>query len=293
MRKALKVILLFFIVGVCCAESVFCQLDPDEILLAGKKRPKVLLVGSWHFNYPGLDAFQVDEKKRINIHSEKRQQEIIELVDYLALFRPTKIMVESGAITGYLNYNFKEWKAGRDSLYTGERSQVGMRLVERCRLDTIYGVNDGALLMDMLYDSSIKKIGYLDSIAERHYFGGNDEMNIRYGHFYDYEDTYQLNHSLLNGFRYMNSDKVLNRYFGAYIAGGQFISDRNEGPDALSMYWMNRNLRIFRNIQRIKTSEDDRILVLFGAGHVAILKWLFECSPQYELVKFDELGFEK
>jgi hypothetical protein len=30
--------------------------DPDVILRKGEEVPKVLLVGSWHFNYPGLDA---------------------------------------------------------------------------------------------------------------------------------------------------------------------------------------------------------------------------------------------
>jgi hypothetical protein len=29
--------------------------------------------------------------------------------------------------------------------------------------------------------------------------------------------------------------------------------------------------------------------VLYGAGHVGILKWLFETSPEYRVVKFNDL----
>jgi hypothetical protein len=59
--------------------------------------------------------------------------------------------------------------------------------------------------------------------------------------------------------------------------------------DTLSTFWFNRNLRIFRLIQSIEHTEDDRILVLFGAGHMGILRYLFECTPEYELVDFDAL----
>lgn len=287
-QKSFMTLLMMLYVAVSFGQIVK-PIDPDEILLKGKNLPKVLLVGSWHFQYPGLDAHVTNEENRINIYSDRRQKELQELLDYLAQFKPTKILVESGANTGYIKHNYTEWRAGRETLMANERSQIGMRLVERFKLDTIYGVDDWPLLMDLHYDSLQTNIPYLDNIYKRHYFGGNDSIQKRYTEFYKYEEMFQLNNTILESFEFLNSDKVLNRYFGAYIAGGQFVSDEKEGPDALSMFWFNRNLRIFRNIQRIETNEDDRILILFGAGHIPILKWLFECSPEYELVKFNEL----
>ena len=291
MNKTIKntiTLLMMLALGISFGQEIK-PIDPDEILLNGAKLPKVLLVGSWHFDYPGLDSHVIKEENQINIYSDKRQKELQELLDYLALFKPTKILVESGPITGYIKHNYAEWKAGRENLMANERSQIGMRLVEKFKLDTIYGVDDWPLIMDLHYDSLLTNIPYLDSIYKRHYFGGDDSLHERYTKFYKYEETFQVNNTLLESFKFLNSDKVLNRYFGAYIAGGQFASDRKEGPDALSMFWFNRNLRIFRNIQRIKTSEEDRILILFGSGHVSILKWLFECSPEYELIKFNDL----
>ncbi|MBK8492832.1 MAG: hypothetical protein IPL49_18595 [Saprospirales bacterium] len=55
------------------------------------------------------------------------------------------------------------------------------------------------------------------------------------------------------------------------------------------MFWFNRNLLIFRNIQQIGHDGDDRILVLFGTGHVGVLKWLIESSAEYDLVEFGGL----
>jgi hypothetical protein len=290
-KSILLILFLQFIVNVNHAQ-VTPVLNPDLILTNNKPLPKVLLIGSWHFNYPGLDAHKIEEKNKINIYSEKRQKELEELLNYIAKFKPTKIMVESGPNTGYLKYNYKQWKLGKEELYASERSQIGMRLVEKFNLDTIYGVDDWPLILELNDDSSITKITYLDSILNRHYFGGNDSIQQRYSLLYSQQEKFEVSHTLLESFKYLNSEKLLNRYFGAYIAGGQFASKGNEGPDALSMFWFNRNLRIFRNIQKIETKENERILVIYGAGHIAILRWLFECSPEYQLVDFNDLGNE-
>ncbi|MEO1436014.1 MAG: DUF5694 domain-containing protein, partial [Bacteroidota bacterium] len=80
----------------------------------------------------------------------------------------------------------------------------------------------------------------------------------------------------------------LNAGYGAYL-NGEFETDNFAGADLLSVWWYNRNLRIYRKIQKIGAGPDDRVLVLFGAAHVAILKQLFECDPAFDLVKFNDL----
>ncbi len=264
--------------------------NPDFFLRKGEQVPKVLLVGSFHFNYPGLDAHKTAEEDKINIYSKKKQKELQELLNYISKFRPTKIMVEAGKNTGYLHKNYNRYKKGEQKLHASETSQIGMRLVERFNLDTIYGVDAPSLLFELHQQKdSLAKLTYIDTIFKRHYFGGEDEISKRYSEYYSYRNEISVKNTLLETFKYMNSNKVLNRGFGAYIAGGQFTSKEMEGPDALSMLWLNRNLRIFRNIQKIEHSKNDRILVIFGSGHIPILKWLFECTPEFELVKFNKL----
>lgn len=55
------------------------------------------------------------------------------------------------------------------------------------------------------------------------------------------------------------------------------------GVDWYSATWFNCNLRIFRNIQRITESPDDRILVIYGAAHVATIQQAVESSPTHRL----------
>ena len=56
------------------------------------------------------------------------------------------------------------------------------------------------------------------------------------------------------------------------------------GVDFETGRWFNRNLRIFRNIQRIQHSSDDRILLIIGREHLNLLNLFFDVSKEFELV---------
>lgn len=84
----------------------------------------------------------------------------------------------------------------------------------------------------------------------------------------------------------LNDPEYIRRSLGNYLVGHfKYASFSNDyiGADFETGRWFNRNLRIFRNIQRIETEPSDRILVIFGAGHQNLLNYLFECSPEYHL----------
>lgn len=263
--------------------------DPDSILVGGRALPKVLLVGSFHFEYYNLDAHKTGEEEQVDILSSQKQLEMQELMAYIYKFKPNKIAVESGPVTGYLMRRYEDYRNGLMPLKRDETEQIGFRVMEHFNLDTIYGVNDWPLVFD-LYDGkdSLTFRPVLDSIYENWDFKNDDEMSKRYSEYYDYDDKLALKIPLLDFFKYMNSDKALARGYGAYLTGDFKLGDKR-GADALAMHWYSRNLRIFRHLQQITTSPEDRILVLFGAGHIQILKQLFESSPEYELVKFGDL----
>lgn len=273
--------------------AVFSQsphfVHPDSLLIGERPLPKVLLVGTWHFNYPGLDAHVTEESDRMNIFSDRRQRELQELLDYIARFRPTQIAVEGGRNSGYLIRHFERWKAGTRPLDASEIDQIAVRLMDRFQLDTLYGVNAYPLLRAWGDARESRPAStYIDSLLLDEGFGGRDSISQRYHSFYAYKDQLVMAHSLLDNFLYINSDAVLNRGFGAYLVG-RFKSEDHRGPDALAMDWFDRNLRIFRNIQQIVRGPEDRVLVLFGLGHIQILNYLFECSPEFDLVPFGEL----
>ncbi|HWY33911.1 MAG TPA: DUF5694 domain-containing protein, partial [Nitrosopumilaceae archaeon] len=125
---------------------------------------------------------------------------------------------------------------------------------------------------------------YFDSIFKDYSFRANDN----YDKFFEYLTSLSTKIPLLAYFKYLNSEKVMQRTYGSYLLG-DYKLEKYRGADALATYWYDRNLRIFRNIQQLTTSPKDRILVLFGAGHVAVLDQLLICSPEYNYVKFNEL----
>lgn len=49
------------------------------------------------------------------------------------------------------------------------------------------------------------------------------------------------------------------------------------------------NLHIYTNILRIVKPTEKRILVLFGQGHIPILKHLFENNPDFEVIEVKEI----
>jgi hypothetical protein len=259
--------------------------DPDSILVQGRKLPEVLLVGTFHFSYPDLDAHKTQKRQRVDILSEQKQKEVAELVEYISRFRPNKIVVEAAENTGFITNSFRNYLAGKEKMRRSEIAQIGFRLMERFGIDTVYGC-DAIPLATGLYESEGSSVfqKVLDSI----YKDWDFTTQANYKQLYDYEDSMMNKVPLIQYFLWRNSEKVSKRGFGAYLTE-DFKLGETRGADALSMHWYNRNLRIFRNIQRITTSAEDRILVLFGAGHVDILRTLFESTPEYKLIPFTNL----
>lgn len=262
--------------------------DPDSILIDGPL-PKVLLVGTFHFAYYDLDAHVTAKERRVNVKEPKRQKEMEELVEYIARFKPTAIAVEAGPNTSWLMKRYEAYERSDSLTHADEMDQIGFRLMKRFGIDTIYGVDAGTLLGD-LWDSPDSAVLHpiLDSIYAEWDFTSDDAVSQRYKAYYNANDAYRADHTLLQSFRMMNADKTLDRDFGAYLAG-DFKLGKYRGADGLAMHWYARNLRIFRNIQELHLGPSDRLVVIYGAGHMGILKHLFECSTEFELVKFGDL----
>ena len=278
---------LFVFMGTACA--LFAQSSPDSILVGDRQLPQVLLVGTFHFAYPNLDAHKVAEEDQVDVKSQEKQAEVRELLDYLARFKPTKIVVESGENTGYLMRRYERWLAGEEELKRNERDQLGIRLMHRMGLDTIYGCDAGSILNDVMQDERFSEIRPIfEEMFADYDWKSDDPYDALYNEFYDYETELEKQLTLLEVFKYMNRADVIRRGHGAYLIG-DFRLGESIGPDFLSLYCYNRNLRIFRNIQRLDIQPTDRVLVLVGAGHLGILKQQFEASPELELIDFSDL----
>lgn len=112
--------------------------DPMEFI--GKHKPKATVLGVFHFNNPGLDDYK--PKYGVDIFSSKRQAELANLIENVAEYNPTKILVEvarkesdsllNHKYTNYLNGTF-DISDKADEIY-----QIGFRLAKKLGHDRIY-----------------------------------------------------------------------------------------------------------------------------------------------------------
>lgn len=248
-----------------------------------KQKAKVLVVGTFHFDYPGLDGHKTIPEDQIDVLKEPKKSEVSELVAYIKKFKPTKIAIEANPGWNAME-KFNEYKAGNRNEERDERYQLAMRVASDLALDTLYSVNSYSLSRDLYTKDSI----YLKKITGDVNWDYEDPLWKGFEDWMAYDDKLVPKMNLTDYFKYINSPEAHEYGYGIYLLGN-FKSENNQGADHLSIWWYNRNLRIFRNIIGITQSPEDRIMVIMGNGHAAILRNLFEASPEYEFVEFDSL----
>ena len=266
--------------------------QPDKILLSGDRQPtKVLLLGTFHFGYPNLDGHKTDSAKFIDVKSPQRQKEIEELAEVIKRFQPTRIYVESSD-QPWIDSLYREYLAGNYKLGRNEIYQLGFRVGKQMNLSQIYAVDTWPFSSEFE-----KKYTWIDSLwndakpvdqVRDNYWGS------KYKAMYDTGDSLELGLTMLENFLWMAEPSTLQRMHGHYLASSfstaEFPgSNGQQGPDALSIWWYNRNLRIFNNILRTQPKSNDRIMVLFGNGHMPIMKHCFYSSPEFEVVELKTL----
>jgi len=99
-----------------------------------------------------------------------------------------------------------------------------------------------------------------------------DALMATFGAEVKQEQDFLESHSVLEMLQYLNSDSMVAREVAQYYAVVPFgESGDYAGPDLLAL-WYERNIRIYHNIAALLESPDDRILVIYGAGHLGWLR---------------------
>src|SRR5919108_2938915 len=123
-------------------------MSTDEDLFLGRPTAKIMLLGTFHFHDPGLDAHR--PKFTLDVFSERRQREIADVVERLAAFAPTKVAVEpwreyqediDGYYQAYLRGEFEQvpdrWLTPANEIF-----QLGFRLAQRLGHAKVYCVGE-------------------------------------------------------------------------------------------------------------------------------------------------------
>jgi hypothetical protein len=259
-------------------------------IVAGEEsapRPQVLLLGTFHFANPGLDAHK--PKYTFDVFSPRGQAEIEEVLQRLLEFAPTKVLVERGsAQQDGVDAWYRGYRDGNFPDNPNEILTIGFELARRLGHERVHGFDaSGASLPSAPATSAelaakAAAMGLADAVEPAFY--------ARYRQAYAAEDEVAEQLTLRQRLRMMNHPDRLRLSHGAYFFWSGFqVADGTEfpGPDGFLSMWHNRNVRMFSTIQRLANAPGERVLVVVGAGHVPILQHCVQACPTLEWVPVD------
>jgi len=244
------------------------------VLAQQKKRVKVLLLGTFHFDNPGLDVAKFQDA---NILSAKRQKEVQEVNTALEAFAPDKIFIEATpSMQSATDSSLAAYKAGKKELEAPEIQQLAFRLAKELNHATLYGVDyrDAQFPFDSLMKSAAE--------ANQTQITSHVQKTI--------ENIQQsFNEALHNStiremlLRENNETaiKFQHEFYLKLLSAGKF---GNHVGSYLVSEWWRRNMVIYENILKQLNGKEERILVLFGSGHTAVLNELMKFNSEIELV---------
>jgi hypothetical protein len=258
---------LFF----CCA----ALLTLGSVKAQNNQPVKVLLLGVFHFDNPGLD---VAKFKNADILSAERQKEVLEVVNKLKTFAPDKIFIEASPESqSKIDSQLMQYKAGKFTLGSGEAQQLGFRLAKELNLSTLYGIDyrDADFPFDSLMKSAASAgqtplIDWVTKMIDSIQTAFNAALQkSTVGEMLAWENSLQANHEGV-GF-----------YFKLLPAG----KPGNHVGSYLTSEWWRRNMIIYENILKTLNGNEKKIVVIFGAGHTALLNEMMKFNSNIELVK--------
>ncbi len=242
------------------------------------RQPTILLVGTGHWSKPGLDYASVDYDDML---APGRQREIEAVLDRLTAFAPTKVALEfmPDQVNSW-NAEYRSYRQGRFGLTANERHQLGFRLAAMADHTQIHGIDwhdrdraigwDKAITFARTHDQADHIAFFVRSEQETEQDRATEPERIR-----------QL--SVREQLREVNAPVWTAANHRIYIDlvrvgdGSDYV-----GADVV-LRWYERNLKIFVNVTRLITALTDRVLVVIGAGHLALLTHFVAGSGRFAL----------
>jgi hypothetical protein len=245
-----------------------------------KHKTKILLIGSIHFETPHLDKFELMTDDFL---APKRQQELEELTGILKRTNADKVMIEKPFNQQkQIDSLYNAYTQNRYKLTVSEREQIGFRLAKKLNLkhincvDVFYGMKH-----DSLVAVTAKEKNQLYLLNELGITANNLKLEF---------DSVVKRNSITEVLKYINKDELLQKNLSLYLkyyakigAGENYI-----GAESVSDWYL-RNLAIYANVINQINTNDKYVILIFGQGHIPILKHLLQNNDDFELVELNSV----
>ena len=294
-----KIIVLFALLFLTL--NVFAQEKPKP----PAKKIQIVLLGTFHFG-------ATNDTNKTNFDdefSQKRQGEIKQIVEFLAKYNPDKIFVEQEqseqAKWDKIYADYKNGVEPSGNNLKNEIFQIGIKLAEETNNPN--GVTCVDFQMPTNFDAALKNA---KDDVERNYINRvkavsdapepkNTNEKFLFLPFQTSKDFkfLKLNESNLRDYYiWLNAPENIARTHynnDNYLALALGENENYVGAEYVDL-WYNRNLKIFTNILRNASLEDDRYLLIIGSAHIKVLRDMFEGNPYFEIVEVNNiLGLQK
>ena len=234
--------------------------------------PQAMMIGMFHFSNPGKDVIKVD--KVIDVLSDESQTYLEGFSQRITdEFNPTVVLLEYNPENdAIIQQRYQNYLAGTYELGVNEVYQIGFRVAKlsgaRIASFDDRSVNwEAAPLFEMLSNGKYPKIGALteqwfaDTTAQKTYDNANLSLK---------EMLQKLN-------RHETDMANIDSYLSTNVVGA---GKGFEGAKATASWWK-RNFFMYAKIQS-HADNDERIFVVGGQGHTAILKQLLKSDSNLE-----------
>lgn len=252
-------------------------------------RTNVLLIGTFHFSNPGLD---VVKQKDFDVLCRNSQKELEFISNKVTAFNPTRIFVEYGYTSQKeLDSLYQVYLTNKNSFrpikkynrYTREDEifQLGFRIAEKAKIIRVDAINSREF--NFPYDSllaAMKEANQLALLAQNQSFIATIEE----------EDEKRTAETITQRILSLNTpaERRRNRSWYLTIANRGGKNDNFVGA-YLNSEWYRRNLYMYSLIQKLTAATDKRIVVLLGAGHIAMLEQFIRDDDRFEIVELKDV----
>jgi hypothetical protein len=229
---------------------------------------RVLLMGTFHFDSPGLDVVKTEH---IDVMSETSQSYLQQLSQRIAASQPTAVLLEFNPDNHEkINAEYQQYLTGNFALPANEIYQLGFRVAKLAGLREVHSFDErdvhwqGQALMDHLTNKEPEVMQQLQQkIATITAEMQADHQSLSLQQLLVKNNQPETDQQNMDFYLYTN----------AVGAGAGFV-----GADASASWW-HRNFRMYARIQQ-QATPGARLFVLGGQGHTAIIRQLLNIDAR-------------
>ena len=250
-------------------------------------KPIIMILGSSHLANPGWDGVN---PKIDDVLVPKRQTEIEQLVAQLGKFQPTKIALEIDVSRdAEINASYQGYLEGTYELKRYESDQIGFRLAKQMEHPKVYCVDyfrEDPIVQEDIDERLVDYDAFAEANGQKHLLSSPSPTEGKItkdaeGRTWIVREKYE---PMIDMYIRINQDEGIRKNLRDYLRIARIgLQDEYPGANWVAHAWYPRNLKIFVNLTRITELENERILLIIGAGHLGFLKQIVEDSEVYNL----------